>query len=178
MNSIIHTPCMVSKTAHPFFHIDLDMNFDIDINELSSLLMAMPNVRFVCIEGEYDSKCGTYSVARYLIWFAKSSLEDYNITNLTDYLYKRGFDIPEEDIYIDYGHTAFSSKRTDCAPLFNFPEGFHLESVSTNISRAVGYFSKLACRNLTNIAVFHEAAERYMHQSSDVSTEKEEKRND
>ena len=148
------------KQAHPYFVLCLDKSFDMEPDELRTFLMGIPHLYFIECEGTIYEKGQYIDTDCMLLWFYHPeysfSHSDYTVNILVEWLSRYGLDICEERVFVDYAGDEFAPSYCCNAPIFEFPEGYRIESIETNITNADTYCDLLRHTYVRNGELFDE----------------------
>ena len=153
------------KQAHPYFVLCLDDSFDLEPDELRTFLQGIPNFYYVECEGTiYDHGQHVYTDIM-LLWFYNPeytiSDSDYKVRILVQWLSEFGLDIREDRIFVDDECNDFAPSCCCNAPLFEFPEGYRIESITSNVNNPDDYLNLLRHCYIRNAEVFAEYERTY-----------------
>lgn len=161
------------KQAHPYFVLSLDNSFNMEPDELRIVLQGIPNLYYIECEGSLyeheqyiDNDC-------MLLWFYNPeysfSDSDYRVSILVKWLNRYGLDISEGRVFVDYAGEEFAPSCCH-APLFEFPEGYRIESITSNISNPDNYLNLLRHCYVRNAEVFAEYERTHLEAYSEEET--------
>lgn len=146
--------------AHPYFVLRLDDSFDMEPDELRAFLQSIPNLNYVECEGTIYEQGQHIAIDCMLLWFYNPEYSfpnsDYSVNILVEWLGQYGLDIREDHVFVDYVGEEFAPSCCCNAPLFEFPEGYRIESITSNISNPDDYLNLLRHCYVRNAEVFAE----------------------
>jgi hypothetical protein len=146
--------------AHPYFVLCLDNSFDMEPDELRTFLQGIPNLYYIECEGTIYERGQRIDTDCMLLWFYHPeysfSDSDYTVSILVEWLSRYGLDISEDRVFVDYAGEEFAPSCCCNAPLFEFPERYRIESVTSNISNPDDYLNLLRHCYIRNAEVFAE----------------------
>ena len=146
--------------AHPYFVLCLDNSFDMEPDELRTFLQGIPNLYYIECEGTIYERGQRIDTDCMLLWFYHPeysfSDSDYSVSILVEWLNRYGLDISEGRVFVDYAGEEFAPSCCCHAPLFEFPEGYRIESITSNISYPDNYLNLLRHCYVRNAEVFAE----------------------
>ncbi|MBO5970306.1 MAG: hypothetical protein J6S14_17635 [Clostridia bacterium] len=152
-----HPAC---KQVHPYFVLCLDKSFDMEPDELRTFLQGIPNLYYIECEGTIYEHGQYRDIDCMLLWFYNPeysfSDSDYTVSILVEWLSRYGLDISEDYIFVDYESEEFAPSCCCNAPLFEFPKGYRIESITSNISCPDDYLHLLRHCYVRNVEVFAE----------------------
>lgn len=148
------------KQAHPYFVLCLDNSFDMEPDELRTFLQGIPNLYYIECEGTIYERGQRIDTDCMLLWFYHPeysfSDSDYTVSILVEWLSRYGLDISEAHVFVDYAGEEFAPSCCCNAPLFEFPEGYRIESIASNINHPDDYLNLLWHCYVRNAEVFTE----------------------
>lgn len=148
------------KQAHPYFVLCLDKSFDMEPDELRTFLQGIPNLYYIECEGTIYEQGQHVDTDCMLLWFYNHeysfSDSDYSVSILVEWLSRYGLDISEDRVFVDYAGEEFAPSCCCHAPLFEFPEEYRIESITSNISNPDDYLNLLRHCYVRNAEVFAE----------------------
>ena len=146
--------------AHPYFVLCLDNSFDMEPDELRTFLQGIPNLYYIECEGTIYERGQRIDTDCMLLWFYNPeysfSDSDYTVSILVEWLSRYGLDISEDRVFVDYAGEEFAPSCCCHAPLFEFPEEYRIESITSNISCPDDYLNLLRHCYVRNAEVFAE----------------------
>lgn len=159
------------KQAHPYFVLCLDNSFDMEPDELRTFLQGIPNLYYIECEGTIYEQGQRIDTDCMLLWFYHPeysfSDSDYTVSILVEWLGRYGLDISEERVFVDYTGEEFAPSCCCNAPLFEFPKGYRIESITSNISCPDDYLHLLRHCYVRNVEVFAEYERTHPEQYSE-----------
>ena len=148
------------KQAHPYFVLCLDNSFDMEPDELRTFLQGIPNLYYIECEGTIYERGQRIDTDCMLLWFYHPeysfSDSDYTVSILVEWLSRYGLDISEDHVFVDYAGEEFAPSCCCNAPLFEFPEGYRIESITSNINHPDDYRNLLRHCYVRNAEAFAE----------------------
>lgn len=148
------------KQAHPYFVLCLDKSFDMEPDELRTFLQGIPNLYYIECEGSLYEHGQYIDTDCMLLWLYNPeysfSDSDYTASILVEWLSRYGLDISEDRVFVDYAGEEFAPSCCCNAPLLEFPEGYRIESITSNISNPDYYRNLLQHCYVRNAEVFAE----------------------
>lgn len=148
------------KQAHPYFVLCLDDSFDMEPNELRTFLQGIPNFYYVEYEGTIYDHGQHIDTDCMLLWFYNPeytiSDSDYEVRILVQWLREFGLDIREDRIFVDNECDEFAPSCCCNAPLLEFPDGYRIESITSNIDNPSDYLNLLRHTYIRNAEVLAE----------------------
>ena len=146
--------------AHPYFVLCLDKSFNMEPDELRIFLQGIPNLYYIECEGTIYEQGQRIDTDCMLLWFHNPEYSfadsDYSVSILVEWLSRYGLDISEDHVFVDNVGEEFAPSCCCHAPLFEFPEGYRIESITSNISNPDDYLNLLQHCYVRNAEVFAE----------------------
>ena len=140
-------------------------------DELRTFLQGIPNLYYIECEGTIYEQGQRIDTDCMLLWFYHPeysfSDSDYTVSILVEWLGRYGLDISEERVFVDYTGEEFAPSCCCNAPLFEFPKGYRIESITSNISCPDDYLHLLRHCYVRNVEVFAEYERTHPEQYSE-----------
>ncbi len=138
-------PMKHNTNAHPFFAINLSRNFEVDSDELRAFVMAMPDWKYIELEG-VDTE--GFEVDILFLWSSSNTanqLYDDQIYALAEFLDSAGFDVNPEDVLIVRDYDSFTCECCNFAPVVHLEDMSRVEGIYGNVDNYQLYIQLAMC---------------------------------
>ena len=146
------------KQAHPYYVLNLNAAFEMESDEIREFIAGIPNLYYIEYEGIINEHGKYADTDCMLLWFyhpeVTFSAGDYNVSFLVKWLDRYGLAVHEDWLFVDNTCEEFAPKCCCNAPLFEFPEGYCIDSITSNIDNPDDYLKLLRHSYVRNMEVF------------------------
>lgn len=157
------------KQAHPCYVLNLNAAFDMEPDELREFIAGIPYLYYIECEGSIYEHGEHTDLDCMLLWFYHPEVTfpaaDYNISFLVEWLSRYGLELREDWLFVDYDCEEFAPLSCN-APIFEFPEGYSIDCITSNIDNPNDYLSLLRHSYVRNAEVFAEYERTHPEQYS------------
>jgi hypothetical protein len=147
------------KQAHPYYVLNLNVAFDMEPDELREFIASIPYLYYIECEGSIQEHGEYTDLDCMLLWFYHPEVQfaasDYNIRFLVEWLSRYGLELREEWLFVDYDCDEFAPLSCN-APIIEFPEGYSIDCITSNIDNPDNYLRLLRHSYVRNASVFDE----------------------